>query len=287
MKRKDGKRVKCGNIEYEISPHIMVNRNDALNMIELDIPEEPIHKYLNEKRKAGAPLSHLSVIIAAYVRVVGEFPQINRFIMNRKIYARNELAVCMVVLRSLKNDNGTTSKLNFELSDTVFDVNEKMTKYIETNRNEEAGNKTEALAQKLLSIPGLLRVGVGFFRWADKHGLLPRGIIDASPFHASILMSNLASIRTGHIFHHIYNFGTTSMVMTMGQIREVPRKGKDGNIEFERCIPFGIVMDERICSGSYYAQAFRKFKKYLANPELLETPPENYTSEAPYRKFKD
>ena len=59
----------------------------------------------------------------------------------------------------------------------------------------------------------------------------------------------------------------------MGNLREVPkRKGEE--VVFERCMPLGVVMDERICSGNYFATAFRKLKKYLANPELLEGAPE-------------
>jgi len=34
-----------------------------------------------------------------------------------------------------------------------------------------------------------------------------------------------------------------------------------------------MVMDERIASGSYFALAFRAFKRYLKNPALLEEPP--------------
>jgi hypothetical protein len=32
-------------------------------------------------------------------------------------------------------------------------------------------------------------------------------------------------------------------------------------------------MDERICSGSYFARVFRRMSQYLENPELLEVPP--------------
>lgn len=286
--RRDGRRVKVESAEYAIVPHIMPQRNDALNMIELDIPLKPIQDYLNAKRKEGITLSHLGVIIAAYTRVVGEFPQLNRFVVNKTIYARNELNVAMVVLKSGKMDNGTMSKVNFDPADTVFDVNDKMNAYIESNRSNEGDNATDKLANTLLSIPGLLRFGVVAFKWMDKHGLLPRSIIDASPFHSSITISNLASIRTGHIFHHIYNFGTTGVLITMGVNRDVARKDKEGNIYLEKCMPFGVVMDERICSGSYFALAFRKFKKYLSDPELLEAPPkpEEVVREIPYRKDK-
>ena len=180
------------------------------------------------------------------------------------------------------------SKVNFDPEDTIFEVNEKITAYIDTNKNAESENSTDKLAKTLLSIPGLLRIGVNALKWLDKHGLLPRSIIDASPFHSSLTISNLASIRTNHIFHHIYNFGTTGVLITMGNSREVPKRRLDGEIEFEKCIPMGVVMDERICSGSYFAMAFRQFRKYLKNPELLEVKPDPETviREVSYRKDK-
>lgn len=280
--RADGKRVKSDDAEYAVIPHIMVDRNDALNMIEIDIPVAPMQKYLNEKRKEGIALSHLSLIIAAYVRVVGEFPLLNRFVVNRKIYARKELAIGMVVLKA-GSDNGTMSKVKFDPADTVFDVNRKMTEYIDTNREAGDNNKTDKLVSTLLSIPGLLNVGIRIFKWLDKHGLLPYAIIDASPFHTSMSITNLASIRTNHIYHHIYNFGTTSVFLAMGNTREVPtRKGTE--ITFEKCIPFGVVMDERVCSGLYFAKAFRQLRKYLENPELMEEPFEKAIKEVPYRE---
>lgn len=286
--RRDGKKIKVESVEYAITPHIMSERNDALNLIEVDIPAEPIQSYLNAKRKEGIKISHLAVIIAAYTRMVGQFPQVNRFIVNKNVYARNEFNVAMVVLKAGQMDNGTMSKVNFDPEDTIFEVNEKITAYIDTNKNAESENSTDKLAKTLLSVPGLLRIGVNVLKWMDKHGLLPRAIIDASPFHSSLTISNLASIRTNHIFHHIYNFGTTGVLITMGNSREVPKRKLDGEIEFEKCIPFGVVMDERICSGSYFAMAFRQFRKYLKNPELLEVKPDPETviREIPYRKDK-
>ena len=134
--RRDGKKVKVESVEYALTPHIMPKRNDALNFIEVDIPYKHIQDFLNAKRKEGKHYSHLSVIIAAYVRVIGEFPQMNRFIVNKKVYARNELNVGMVVLKAGQLDNGTMSKVNFDPVDTVDDVNRKMTEYIESNRGE-------------------------------------------------------------------------------------------------------------------------------------------------------
>ena len=271
--RADGKRLKNTDPMYTVASYIMDKRMDSMNMITLNIPYEPIQSYLNEKRKQGTPVSHLAVIIAAYLRTVAEYPLLNRFIVNRKPYARNEFSVAMVVLKSGVEDNGTMSKMYYNYTDTIFDVNEKINNYVDENRYAPEKNGTEKMIKFLLSMPGILRFGVRLFKFMDKHGLLPKKIIDMSPFHNSLAISNLASLRTNHIYQHCYEFGTTSIFITLGNMREVPKR--PGNeIIFERCMPFGVVMDERICSGSYFATAFRKFSSYLKNPELLEGPPE-------------
>ena len=271
--RADGKRLRNTDPMYTVAAYVMSKRVDSMNMVTLDIPYDPIQEYLNKKRGEGVSLSHLGVIIAAYLRTAAEFPLLNRFIMNCKPYARNEFCVAMVVLKSGQMDNGTMSKMYFNMTDTIFDVNDTINKYVSDNREVPEKNGTEKMIKILLGAPGVLRVGVGLFKFMDNHGLLPKKVIDMSPFHNSLCISNLASIRTNHIYHHCYEFGTTSVFITMGNLREVPRRS-GGEIIFERCIPLGVVMDERICSGSYFALAFRKIRKYLRNPELLELPPE-------------
>ena len=109
--RADGKRLRNTDPMYTVASYIMNKRVDSMNMITLDIPCDPIQDYLNEKRKQGIALSHMGVIIAAYLRTVAEFPLLNRFIMNCKPYARNEFTVAMVVLKSGEMDNGTMSRM--------------------------------------------------------------------------------------------------------------------------------------------------------------------------------
>ena len=117
----------------------------------------------------------------------------------------------------------------------------------------------------------LLGFLMAILRFADRHGLLPRALVKASPFHASMLISNLASIRTNHIYHHVYEFGTTGVAIAMGNPREIPKTSK-GEVVLERCIPLGIVMDERLASGHYFAQVFAYVKDLLRHPEKMETP---------------
>lgn len=271
--RADGKRLKHTDPMYKIAAHIMDTRTDSMNMTTIDIPYEPMQAYLNKKRKEGVSISHLALIISAYLRTMARYPELNRFIVNRNVYARNEIAVGMVVLQSLESHQGTMSKMYYSASDTIFDVNDKINCYVAENRDNPENNPTEKIMKILLSVPGLLRVGVKALKLMDKYGLLPKAVINMSPFHMSLGITNLSSIRTNHIYHHCYNFGTTSLFMAIGNLRDVPKR-KGGQIVFERTMPIGVVMDERICSGSYFATAFRYMKKLLANPELLELPPE-------------
>lgn len=255
---------------YAFVPYIMEKRYDAMNMVTVDIPLEPMQKYRAKAREQGHAISYMALVLAAYGRVVAEYPLLNRFIVNKRIYDRNEFNVAMVVLKP-GADDGTMSKMYFEPGTDLFTVQSIIDDYVQNNRKSGENNSTDKLMRVLMSVPGLISVGVKVLKWMDKHGLLPKSIIDASPFHTSLVISNLASIRTNHIYHHIYDFGTCSMIITMGNMREVPRRIKS-EIVFERCLPLGVVMDERICSGHYIAYAFQRMQEYLAKPELMETP---------------
>lgn len=277
--RADGRRIRTLQPLYILASHIMAERSDAMNMIELDIPLAPIHDYMNETKAQGQHFSHLGIIIAAYVRTISQHPLLNRFVVNKRVFARNEIAIGMVVLKPGK-DEGTMNKMYFKPTDTIFDIQNKLDEYINNNRAEGDTNATDDLINKLLAIPGLARFAVNLIKFMDKLDLLPKSIIDASPMHCTMTITNLASIRTNYIYHHIYNFGTTSMLTAMGNLREVPVR-RHGQIEFERCIPLGVVMDERIADGCQFANAFKDMQKYLKNPKLLEVPPERVVEDIP------
>ncbi len=274
MGRPDGKRIKNAEPMYQVAAYLMNKRVDSMNMITVDLPLDPMNDYIHKKRnKDGVVITHMALLVAAYLRTACEYPALNRFVVNKKIYARNEFCVGLVVLKTDDPGNGIMSKIYFDMNDTIFDVQRKIDEYIEANRTSEKDNSTEKMIKKLLKIPGLCNFGVGTFRFLDKHGMLPKSVIDASPFHESLLLSNLASIRTNHIYHHVYEFGTTSVSITMGNPRMVPKMSK-GEVVFEKTLPLGVVMDERICSGSYFARVFKRVLGYLKDPTLLEVPPE-------------
>ena len=270
--RKDGRLIKTIDPMYKLISHIMPERNDSMNMIELTVLQDPIRKYIRKKKDEGYTFSHLAVVLAAFIRTVAEYPFLNRFVVNKRLYARTEVAIGMVVLKPGETE-GTMNKMYFKPDMTIYQIQEVLDQYIDTNRGAGKTNSTDKLMATLLSIPGLARLGVNIFRWMDKHNLLPKSIIDASPFHCTMTITNLASIGTNYIFHHVYNFGTTSMIMAMGNTREDPAK-RHGEIVFEKVIPIGLVMDERIGEGVQFAIACKKLQSILRNPEVLEVPPE-------------
>jgi len=274
MKRYDGYLLKNFDPMYTVACYIMDKRYDAMNMITLDIPLDPIRSYLADAKKRGYTLSHMGVVLAAYARTVAEFPGLNRFIMNRRAYGRKEITVGMVVLKEGKlDDHGSMAKFVLQKTDTIFDVQRKIDAFIEENRVNQENNKTEKAVRFFLKFPALIGFFVNTLKWLDRHNLMPRAVVDLSPFHASLVITNLASIRTNHIYHHVYEFGTTGISIAMGNPRLVPQVSR-GEMTFEKCMPLGVVMDERIASGAYFSQAFRKLKHLLTHPELLETPVE-------------
>jgi len=279
MGRPDGKRIKNLSVEYLVGAHIMAKRSDAMNAITLNIPVEPIRRYLNAKRKEGKRYGYLTVIVAAIIRVISQYPGLNRFVINKNIYARNEISIGMVVLKGGKIDGvGTMDKMRFTPDMTIEDVDRVITEYVEKNRSEDDVNGTDKVAGILTSIPGLLRVGVSLLKWMDKHSIMPKKIVEISPFHCSLVLTNLASIKTNAIYHHAYDFGTTSMTLAMGQF-ENQVAVKKGETVVERVMPLGLVMDERIASGAYFAMAFHEYQKYMADPAMLEVPPEKIVTE--------
>ena len=128
------------------------------------------------------------------------------------------------------------------------------------NRKASESNVTDKLCNLLLSVPFLPGTAVGFIRWLDKWGLLPKWIIDASPFHTSMFITNMASIRMGYVYHHIYDFGTTSVFISMGQKEAQVKLDKENNPVVKNVMPLGVVIDERICSGAEFSLAFSDFE---------------------------
>ena len=272
MYRADGYRIRTNDAMYELVPYIMPYRYDASNSVTVDIDLDLMQDYIRKCRKKGINMSHMSIIIAGALRIASQNPFLNRFVMNRKIYARNHFCVSFVTLQPGKTSD-TVNKLYFNLDDDIFTVNRKVQEAIERTQQPTSQNALDKLMASLVRIPFLVGAAVGVLKFIDKYFTLPFSIINASPFHTSLFITNLASIRTNAIYHHLYEFGTTGIFISMGQPeRRIEKNGE--TVEEKKIMPLGIVTDERIANGHYYGRCFRELNRYYKNPELLEVPPE-------------
>lgn len=269
-KRADGVRVKKLDAIFKLIPYIMKTRTDSQVFFEDKIYLDKVSEYIKKKKEEGIRITHMEIIIAAIGRLLYERPQLNRFIMNRQIYQRNETVISLAIKKQIMDEAmETTVKFKIKPEDTIFTIADQIKEVVEENKKVTTKNITDKLADFILSFPNFLIKGVvGIIMWMDKHNLLPKAVIDASPFHTSAFLTNLGSLGIDAIYHHIYDFGTTSIFFAMGGKKY--EKHLDGNIQ--SYINIKVVADERICDGLYYAKSFLLLKKYLQKPELLEVP---------------
>lgn len=269
--RLDGKKIKKLTPIFKIMPCVMLDRADSQVYFKQDIALKYLDEYIDRKAKEGIRLSYMNIIYAAIVRIIGERPRLNRFAMNGALYQRDKIYVSLVIKKSLTDDGVETPlKLPFNGDENIFEIKEKLDAAIEKNKDIEVSNKTDKLVSILSAIPsGLIRAIVKFLMFLDKHGVMPKKIIEASPFHTSVFLTNVGSLGIDSIYHHIYNFGTTSMFFSMGK-KKKSYIYEDEEFKEEKCITLAFVGDERICDGYYYASSFKLLSKYLKKPELLE-----------------
>ena len=84
----------------------------------------------------------------------------------------------------------------------------------------------------------------------------------------------MGSLGIPAIYHHLYDFGTLPVFISYGNVFTADAIKRDGTRERHHFITIKVVTDERICDGYYYASAFKLLRRYIENPEVLETPPE-------------
>ena len=270
-KRSDGKELKKVDAEFRLIPNFMIDRNDAQVFFNQDVPITEMNKYIDKKSEEGVKLTLLDIVFAAIVRIIAEKPKLNRFANNGRTYARNDITLCMTIKKSMGEDAEESNlKIYFTGTENLFEVRDKLQKAIADNKGEAESSSTDKTADALSKIPtGLLKVVMKFIRFLDKHNHLPKFLIKVSPFHTSAFVTNVGSLGIDSIYHHLYNFGTTSMFFAIGK-KKKSYVFEDEEIKQERCVNLAFVGDERICDGYYYARAFRDLCKYLKNPELLE-----------------
>lgn len=279
---KEGRRIKTLDPMNYIIPFFMPDRNGATNYFKTTIDITEAENYLRKERIAGrSNINLMHVIMTAYVRTVAQLPGINRYIRGQRIYARNDIAISLTIKKKMQLDaQETVVKLFTQPDDTLGGIYNKVNALIEENKVAGDSNGMDVLIRALIHIPRIiLKFVVWLLKTVDYFGLLPKCITNLSPFHGSMYITNLGSLGIDPVYHHLYNFGNIPIFFAMGKKKNKYILDENGNVECRKIITITVSADERICDGHYYAEAFKRIKRLIEKPWLLEEPPEKVVND--------
>lgn len=270
--RIDGKKVKGLNIIDKAEPYFMPMRIDAVNYTTVKIPCDKMDEFIQRERRAGTSFTYMHLVIATLVRVLYMREKLNRFIMRGVIYQRNGIYVSMDVKKELSDDGDCeTLKFPFTGRESIYEVKKIVDDMIAEGVSKNTSGDTKSFIEKFTKLPNwMFRWTLAIFRWLDKHGLFNKTMIQASPFHTSAFLTNLKSIKLGHIYHHLYNFGTTSIFISMGKEKMEPVVINNKELSIAKIMNLGMSLDERVADGLYMGKSLRLLQEILANPDVLK-----------------
>ncbi|MCL2420929.1 MAG: 2-oxo acid dehydrogenase subunit E2 [Defluviitaleaceae bacterium] len=265
MGRSDGTLVKDIPAFDKLIPHMMDKRYDATNFAKIEFDMTNLQEFLRNLRADGHSVGTMDAIIAAFALMLKKRPEINRFIANKRVYQRNHVCVSFALIKKGPDQElmETAIKVYIQPDDNLITISKNIRNIIKENKLPQTQNAVDRFVDRLMSMPLIPGLCVGIIKLMDKYGFLPKSIIALSPFHTSMFISNLASIRMSYVYHHLYEFGTTSLFVTLGK-----PEGKQED-KTKKMMTLGVSIDERICTGAVWAKAFYEFKRCIENPERL------------------
>ena len=271
--RKDGKRVKKINGMNHIAYHLLKKRtqNEVYANYSIDVTE--LIKYVNKKNEEGKRhITYFHVFSTAIAKTVYNRPYLNRFVVNGHFYDRNDVLLSYVA-KTKFNDNAEElmQVLKVNEYDNLFTLSDRISKDVKETRNSSSSG-TDDLVSKIGNMPKPIRSFiVGIFKFLDRHDLLPESMTKEILYYSSVIMSNIGSINCKEgIYHHLSEFGTNSVFITMGKIYKKEIITEDSKKEIRDFCDFGITLDERIADGFYMIKSIQVLEYILNNPKLLE-----------------
>ncbi len=275
--RKDGRWVKDVPGLQAIMCHLMPKRTDCEVYLHDTIDVTELLKFLEKKNEEHpeykTTLFHC--VVAGLARMVNERPKMNRFIQGRRMYERNEISLSFVCKRRF-TDHAEEALMVLvpKQTDSIDEISRKIVGDVkETRKSESSTGGVDALMDTLAKLPRpILAAVVGFIRFLDYWGMNFQSIMEGDPNYTTILLSNLGSIKCPSVYHHLNNYGTNSIMVTIGTIHKEEMVTEDGRKAVRDVVDIGATLDERIADGFYFARSLKLIKHICAHPELLEKP---------------
>lgn len=276
--RRDGRWIKDGTGLAVIMANILPNRTDAeVNLTDkFDCTE--LVKWLEKKNEnctADNKVTLFHCFLYAMTKMVNERPYMNRFIQGRRMYERYDISLSFVAKKRFKDHaEESLMVLTPQMTDTVDNIARKVIGDVrETRKSETASGGIDELMTTLAKLPRpLLMLVVKIVRILDFWGMNLKAITDGDPNYTTILASNLGSIKCPAVYHHLNNYGTNSIMVTIGTLHKEQLLMPDGSTEVRDVVDFSATLDERIADGFYFARSLKLIRYIFENPEMLDQP---------------
>lgn len=274
--RTDGRKLRTLDPVQVVGNYVMPTRSGASNCIHETVEISAVERYIREKRRAGMPnfgITH--VFLAAYVRCVAKYPALNRFLSGQQVYSRdNDIQFCMMVKEDMTTEAPESAmKLHLRPTDTVEDIYRKFNAEVDRIKDNSSASDFDKTAKALSLIPGVFfKFVIWVLKTMDYFGLLPRFLLEVSPFHGSIFFTSMGSLGIPPIVHHLYDFGNLPIFVAFGCKYRKNEVQLDGTVVQRKYIDYTVNTDERICDGFYFATTLKHMKKLLMHPERLDEP---------------
>ena len=274
--RADGRWIK-GTGMQTLMANVLPNRTDCEVCCHEKIDATELMKFL-EMRNAEHPeykttVFHCALLVIA--RIIRERPYLNRFIQGRRMYERHEISLSFVAKRRFADGAEEALLVVVPKDETTID---SLSRYIvgdvkETRKREHSTGGVDKIMDDLAKLPRpILMLVVKVIRILDFWGKLPHDIWETDPNYTTVLASNLGSIQCPSVYHHLNNYGTNSIMITIGTLHKEEMLMPDGHKEIRDVIDVSATLDERIADGFYFARSLKLLKHVFAHPELLDLP---------------
>ena len=268
--RKDGRKIKMPAMSRLLT-HLS-KRTEAYVYINRKFDITDLVKYMKKTKQKHEDLTYFHAFSMAVAKVVFNRPRLNYFIMNNNCYERNDVILSFVA-RVTFDDGGkeVMSLIKVDPTDNIFDISKKIKDKVNNFRNKNNQTSTDDSMDFLGKLPNwsLKFIVAPVAKWMDRHDLLPKALTSDLIYNSTVILSNLGSIKCGAIHHHLLDFGTNGILLTIGDIHKEPMVIND-KIEIRDVVEFGITLDERIADGVYFSKAVNLLDYIMTHPETLE-----------------
>ena len=240
----------------------------------IDVTE--VMKYIEEENKKH-PEYHTTIfhcVVTAVARMLMEREKMNYFVQGRRLYKRDEISLGFVAKRHF-SDGAEESLLVLKPkeTDTLSDISKQIFGDVTKERQKKSADGINQTIDSFAALPRpILMFALGIIKRLDFYGKVPSSLREGDTHYVSVLLSNLGSIHCPSVYHHLCDYGTNSIVVTIGTVHKEERVMPDGTKQERDILDIGCTIDERIADGFYFARSLKLIHHTMAHPELLEVP---------------